>query len=93
MIKKLGRVLVREDKTVGLYFPYDKNVLKSGLYEVVEVLGERQLIYIGQPALENRKVQAFDPNGLLTYRDTVMLTVEELKSIKKHKRTERNKND
>ena len=61
MIHTLGRVLVREGKTVGLFIPMssnDKVSLGPGLYEVREIMGSLNLIRIGEPAMENVKLQA-----------------------------------
>lgn len=75
-MRNLGRILIREGNIIGLFFPYSANRLKYGIYEIHEILDELQLVYIGEPALENKRVNALDFTSLQDPQ--VMLTSQEL---------------
>ena len=46
-MKKLARLLVRKDKTAGLYWPLVEEHLEPGVYEINDVNGELMIQRIG----------------------------------------------
>lgn len=57
----VGRLLIRNDKIVGIYIPFVPNGIDPGVYNVSVILDEIVLTRIGD-ASEN--VDNYDPNEL-----------------------------
>jgi hypothetical protein len=79
-MRKLGRIIVREKKLIGLFFPLGDG-LEEGIYEIREILDELVVVRIGKSAMNSRFLNAYDLNGLEMRKWDVALTAEELKEV------------
>ena len=80
MFKTLGRLLVRKNKTCGLFIPFEKNGLKSGIYELREIMDEVTLVYIGKPAMGEKRYEGIGVQDLVKNHNASM-TKKEIKQI------------
>ena len=75
-MKKLGRILVREPKTCGLFIPMQEG-LESGIYEIREdALGELSVVRIGKQHMPEGRYQALTVNELVGMPSAFMTTKE-----------------
>ena len=75
-MKQLGRLIVREQGVVGVFFPNRNEPMTEGVWAINEVLGEMQLKYLGPPKMHRARFNALSPTELV-HENVKLLTVEE----------------
>ncbi len=93
-IRKIARLICRNE-LVGIIFPLSGDVPSKqldGIYEIVETLGELQIVRIGDPAMPRKRLRAVDLQGLLDDRSLSALTAKELDAILKSERSSKDEN-
>lgn len=80
-MKILGRIVSRGSGILGVFFPIKKG-LPLGIYEIREILGELQIIFVGKPVMEEKRFTALDLNGLANERSHSAMTIKEFNEIK-----------
>jgi len=75
MMKRIGRIIARRE-VAGLFIPMEDKTL-HGIYEIREVMGTLTIHRIGEPALDETRLQALDLEGLFCERDAAGLTQDE----------------
>lgn len=92
-IRKIARLICRNE-LVGIVFPLSGDAPSKqldGIYEIVETLGELQVVRIGDPAMPRKRLRAVDVQCLLDDRSQSALTAKELDAILKSKRSSKDK--
>lgn len=77
MCRIVARILVRDGNQAGLFIPMSGHTLKAGLYNLREILGEYDLVYVGDPAMDKKQIEGFSPDGLLMSRESALMTEAE----------------
>lgn len=72
----IGRILVRDGKTVGLFFPMGESA-EPGLYDLIEIMGEMTIRRAGDSAMDIVRLNALTPDGLHAEAFRAMLTNKE----------------
>jgi len=81
----IARILVRKDSEVGLFIPMRGHSLKPGLYNLREIFGEHELVYVGSPAMQWEQIDGLSPNELLDWRESTLMTEAESHSLANRK--------
>lgn len=76
----VGRVLIRDGKNVGLFFPMGESA-EPGLYDIVEIMGELTIRRAGDSAMDNARLNSLTPDGLHAEACRAMLTAQEFAEV------------
>jgi hypothetical protein len=80
-MKILGRILVREKGIAGLFLPMGKCSIKPGLYNVMEIMDDLTLKYVGKPATRPARLNGISLEELMSERPGSVMTQNELDQI------------
>lgn len=79
-MKHVGRLLVRKGKIAGLFIPVQEG-MKEGIYNVVEIMGEIQVRFVGPSAMPEPRLNGIDILGVFNERGSTMLTPDEIEKL------------
>lgn len=87
IFKPIGRICVRSENVCGLFIPFnsDTSPLKSGIYEIREVLGELIIVSIGKPATSEAMYESLSLEEMVEELPYSAMTKEEIQSERKRR--------